>query len=99
MTLLRSDMKNKIKECALEALEQYQMDVRGDYLDISTGYASSSSTEDKDTTGFTKTFSIFFYGLASAKRDSVQNEGMEEMSPCISSKKEEEVLFIAALKN
>jgi hypothetical protein len=24
---------------------------------------------------------------------------MEEMSPCISSKKEEEVLFIAALKN
>jgi hypothetical protein len=57
VTFLRSDMKNKIKECALEALKQCQMEVRGDSLDISTGYASSSSTEDQDTTGFTMTFS------------------------------------------
>jgi hypothetical protein len=81
-------MKNKIKKCALEALEQCQMEVRGDFLGgISTGYASSNSTEDQDTIGFTMTFSSLFDELASAKIDSVQNEGTEEMSPCVSSKK------------
>jgi hypothetical protein len=66
-TFLRSDMKNKIKECAFEALEQCQMEVRGDSLDdISTGYASSNSTEDQDATGFTMTFSSLFDKLVSA---------------------------------
>jgi hypothetical protein len=88
MIFLRSDMKNKIKECALEALEQCQMEVRVDSLDdISTGYALSSSTEDQDTTGFTMTFSSLFDEFASAKTENVQNEGTEEISPCVSSKK------------
>jgi hypothetical protein len=83
MTFLRRDMKNKIKECALEALEPCQMEVREDSLDdISAGYTSSSSTEHQDTTGFTMydfmTFSSLFDELAS-ETDCVLNEGMEEM--------------------
>jgi hypothetical protein len=104
MTFLKSDMKNKIKECALETLEHCQMEVRGYSVDISTGYASSSSTEDKGTTAFTMTSSSLFDELASAKTDSVQNKGTEEMSPCVSSKKKQSskqkvLLFIVALKN
>jgi hypothetical protein len=88
MKFLRSDMKNKVKECALEALEQCQMEVRRDSLnDISTGHTSSSSTEDQDTSRFTMAFSSLFDELASAKTDSVQNKGTEEMSPCVSKKK------------
>jgi hypothetical protein len=109
MTFLRSDMRNKIKQYALEALKQCQMEVRGNSLDdISTGYASFNSTEDQETISFTMTFSSSLDELASAKMDSVQNEGTEETSPCVNSKKkqsskkkeeEEDVLFSLALKN